>query len=230
VRSATNPISNNQAPTSTFLFFSSAAAVLCAGTSTTLRRAAEKQKGGFYSRFVSINRPPLTGFGGNLERIAWSSAKAASEVQRGRGHSPVTHPTHSAVGACLNRGLFNLTLILLTLTVLVQNAAGGENVSLAGKWRFALDRADTGVQERWFERRLASAIHLPGSLPLPSNFRSLQGSLRVTGPGSPNRAGAPMRLSSRETHCRGGIAGVCWPKASPQVQTSPSGVKAAASR
>jgi hypothetical protein len=30
---------------------------------TTLRRAAEKQKGGYYSRLVSINRSPLTGFG-----------------------------------------------------------------------------------------------------------------------------------------------------------------------
>jgi hypothetical protein len=29
----------------------------------TLRRAAEKQKGGCYSRIVSINRSPLTGFG-----------------------------------------------------------------------------------------------------------------------------------------------------------------------
>jgi hypothetical protein len=30
---------------------------------TILRRAAEKQKGGYYLRAISINRSPLTGFG-----------------------------------------------------------------------------------------------------------------------------------------------------------------------
>jgi hypothetical protein len=32
-------------------------------------------------------------------------------------------------------------------------------------WRFALDRANTGVEEKWFERRLPQKIKLPGSLP-----------------------------------------------------------------
>ncbi|HEY0944304.1 MAG TPA: hypothetical protein VGD81_03525 [Opitutaceae bacterium] len=36
--------------------------------------------------------------------------------------------------------------------------------SLAGQWRFALDRADAGVTERWFERALADRIALPGIL------------------------------------------------------------------
>jgi hypothetical protein len=33
----------------------------------SLRRAAEKQKGGYCSRIVSINRSPLTGFGHNIQ-------------------------------------------------------------------------------------------------------------------------------------------------------------------
>lgn len=37
-------------------------------------------------------------------------------------------------------------------------------VSLAGEWRFALDRADTGITEKWFERDLADRIKLPGTL------------------------------------------------------------------
>src|SRR5688500_16499188 len=37
--------------------------------------------------------------------------------------------------------------------------------SLAGRWRFALDRQDVGVTERWFNRRLPDTIRLPGSLP-----------------------------------------------------------------
>jgi hypothetical protein len=43
--------------------------------------------------------------------------------------------------------------------------AGDTEVSLAGKWRFALDRSDAGIGERWFARKLAGSIRLPGSLP-----------------------------------------------------------------
>ena len=44
--------------------------------------------------------------------------------------------------------------------------AGTDNsISLAGRWRFELDRTDAGIQERWFERVLPDKIHLPGSLP-----------------------------------------------------------------
>ena len=42
---------------------------------------------------------------------------------------------------------------------------GDRSLSLAGKWRFALDRADAGVGERWFERALTGTVKLPGSLP-----------------------------------------------------------------
>ena len=40
-----------------------------------------------------------------------------------------------------------------------------QSLSLAGAWRFQLDRADAGLNERWFERRLPEKIKLPGSLP-----------------------------------------------------------------
>ncbi len=39
-----------------------------------------------------------------------------------------------------------------------------DRVSLAGQWRFQLDREDAGVRERWFERRLNQRIKLPGAL------------------------------------------------------------------
>jgi hypothetical protein len=39
-----------------------------------------------------------------------------------------------------------------------------EVISLAGTWRFELDRDDAGLQERWFERALAQRIELPGAL------------------------------------------------------------------
>jgi beta-galactosidase len=37
-------------------------------------------------------------------------------------------------------------------------------MDLAGSWRFALDRADSGVTEQWFTRDLADKIKLPGIL------------------------------------------------------------------
>lgn len=43
-------------------------------------------------------------------------------------------------------------------------AAADSTQSLAGEWRFALDRADVGVKEQWFDRTLADRIRLPGIL------------------------------------------------------------------
>ena len=43
--------------------------------------------------------------------------------------------------------------------------AAAEPISLAGTWRFQLDRAATGAAENWAGRKLSGRIHLPGSLP-----------------------------------------------------------------
>lgn len=40
-----------------------------------------------------------------------------------------------------------------------------ESISLAGTWRFQLDRADAGEKENWGAKKLTDHIHLPGSLP-----------------------------------------------------------------
>jgi len=37
-------------------------------------------------------------------------------------------------------------------------------VSLAGQWRFQLDREDAGIMEEWYQRRLQQNIRLPGAL------------------------------------------------------------------
>ena len=37
-------------------------------------------------------------------------------------------------------------------------------ISLAGHWRFALDRQDVGIREGWFGRKLAGQVRLPGDL------------------------------------------------------------------
>ena len=44
-------------------------------------------------------------------------------------------------------------------------AAQSDHISLAGQWRFQLDRENAGIREQWFERSLPDKIRLPGSLP-----------------------------------------------------------------
>jgi hypothetical protein len=55
--------------------------------------------------------------------------------------------------------------IIFAWVIALQTGATQEGLSLAGQWRFALDRKDAGLEERWFSRELTSAIDLPGSLP-----------------------------------------------------------------
>ena len=56
-------------------------------------------------------------------------------------------------------------LLVLALAALASLAVHGQNIlPLAGEWRFALDRADAGVNEKWFAKDLANKIKLPGIL------------------------------------------------------------------
>ena len=53
----------------------------------------------------------------------------------------------------------------LLLTYRGPAQASADRLSLAGRWRFQLDREDAGLRERWFERTLPDQITLPGALP-----------------------------------------------------------------
>ena len=44
-------------------------------------------------------------------------------------------------------------------------APASDTLSLAGQWRFALDRNDAGIAGDWFDQVLPDRIRLPGSLP-----------------------------------------------------------------
>src|SRR5512137_2868237 len=59
-----------------------------------------------------------------------------------------------------------ILILAFILSALGQSAAAAETkaISLAGQWRFQLDRADAGLSERWFERALPDKIGLPGGL------------------------------------------------------------------
>lgn len=39
-----------------------------------------------------------------------------------------------------------------------------QQISLAGTWRFAIDRNDAGITEKWFNKKLDDAIKLPGTM------------------------------------------------------------------
>lgn len=61
--------------------------------------------------------------------------------------------------------MFQKTIALLGSILVGCAACSADNLSLAGNWRFELDRADLGLGENWFDRALPDKIHLPGSLP-----------------------------------------------------------------
>src|ERR1019366_8543121 len=64
------------------------------------------------------------------------------------------------------RVLFGAFFYLWFLITDPTNAFGAtsENFSLAGQWRFALDRKDVGLSEQWYNRDLSDKIQLPGVL------------------------------------------------------------------
>lgn len=54
--------------------------------------------------------------------------------------------------------------IFLSCLLIGSQADAAPSLSLAGDWSFELDRSDEGVKNRWFARRLADRIVLPGVL------------------------------------------------------------------
>jgi hypothetical protein len=63
----------------------------------------------------------------------------------------------------MNQKSFLVAAVLICLVTCSLTAA--QSLSLAGEWRFTLDRTDAGLGDKWFERALPDKIKLPGSLP-----------------------------------------------------------------
>ncbi|HEX3627878.1 MAG TPA: glycoside hydrolase family 2 TIM barrel-domain containing protein [Verrucomicrobiae bacterium] len=55
--------------------------------------------------------------------------------------------------------------VVFALLVIACSACFAERLSLAGEWRFKLDRSDAGIGESWFDHALPDKFKLPGSLP-----------------------------------------------------------------
>ncbi|WP_240347959.1 exo-beta-1,4-galactosidase [Longitalea arenae] len=54
--------------------------------------------------------------------------------------------------------------LLLVAIFCLLNTAYAQSVSLAGNWRFQVDRQDAGIKEQWFNKKLEDNIKLPGSM------------------------------------------------------------------
>jgi hypothetical protein len=54
--------------------------------------------------------------------------------------------------------------ILLTWFAMIGTIAFAQQISLAGKWTFAMDNADIGIKEKWFNKKLGGFIQLPGTM------------------------------------------------------------------
>lgn len=57
-----------------------------------------------------------------------------------------------------------LTLCLLLAICCLPDTAHAQSISLAGEWRFQIDRNDVGIKEQWFNKKLEDNIKLPGSM------------------------------------------------------------------
>lgn len=86
---------------------------------------------------------------------------------------------------------FTLPALFAAAFLLLLPARAAEVIDLSGTWRFALDRTDVGVDQKWHERTLAGSIRLPGIL-------------NAQGHGDPISARTPWVLSlyDRQWHQR----------------------------
>ena len=57
-----------------------------------------------------------------------------------------------------------LITALAILALSCQKPVVQQKIDLAGTWQFAMDPADKGVAESWFNQALSDTLHMPGSL------------------------------------------------------------------
>ncbi|UPK69082.1 sugar-binding domain-containing protein [Chitinophaga filiformis] len=59
----------------------------------------------------------------------------------------------------------HVKLVLLAAMMAIYIAAPAQNrISLAGKWRFRIDREDQGIKQQWYTQQLKDSLKLPGTM------------------------------------------------------------------
>lgn len=71
--------------------------------------------------------------------------------------------------APMNSSQHKYSTVAILFLILANSLAAAQPIekqsrSLAGEWRFEMDRTDSGLRDRWFTRPLADRISLPGTL------------------------------------------------------------------
>lgn len=61
------------------------------------------------------------------------------------------------------RILFRFLFFIISVLLMISSEAQTV-ISIAGKWRFAMDPTDQGITERWFTNKLNDFVQLPGSM------------------------------------------------------------------
>ena len=49
-------------------------------------------------------------------------------------------------------------LKIINIILFFSSTVLGQQISIAGQWRFAIDRDDKGIEEQWFNKRLPETI------------------------------------------------------------------------
>ncbi len=60
--------------------------------------------------------------------------------------------------------LKKIVYIASLLSIAFSFVCHSQEISLAGKWSFAIDSLDVGINEKWFNKKLSGNIQLPGSM------------------------------------------------------------------
>ena len=64
----------------------------------------------------------------------------------------------------MNRTTFTIVLLWNAAMLTPLGLRGQASIDMSGRWRFAADREDHGLAERWWEKSLADTAWLPGSM------------------------------------------------------------------
>lgn len=85
-----------------------------------------------------------------LHRMQWFSEKKSFCVTSSQPKSKILQAS--------------LVSFILSLLIFYFQKATAQEISLAGKWSFAIDRDDKGIREAWFSKKFSDYITLPGSM------------------------------------------------------------------
>ncbi len=59
---------------------------------------------------------------------------------------------------------FHHRFLFLSFVIFCCCNSYAQQISLAGQWRFAIDKNDIGINEKWFNKKLDDVINLPGTM------------------------------------------------------------------